>query len=148
MSGVIATSAQRPLPTPFEWDQGFWDAAAEHRLVVQSCAKCNQVRNFPRLMCPHCRSMEFDWLPASGKGSIFSWSTLYKPFHPAFADLPITIAIVELADFPQVHLVAVLRLEADTTEADLRIGMPVEVVFDDVAPGVAVPQFRLAPRAQ
>ncbi len=142
MSEVITTSAHRPVPTPFEWDQGFWDAAAQHQLVVQCCAQCKKVRNFPRLMCPHCRSMDFGWLQASGKGRVYSWSTLYKSFHPAFVDLPITIAIVELEDFPQVHLVGVLRMEDGMTEADLCIDMPLEVVFDDVAPGIAIAQFR------
>jgi len=143
MTGVIAGNAARPLPTPFEWDRGFWEAARQHQLVVQYCTACKSVRSFPRLMCPACRSLEFDWLKASGNGRLYSWSTLYKSFHPGFVDLPRTIAIVELEDFPQVHLVSGLQLEQGMTESDLRTGQPVEVFFTDASESISLPEFRL-----
>lgn len=144
MSGVITGSAARPLPTPFEWDEGFWSAAQQHRLVVQACSKCNAVRSFPRVMCPVCRCMESHWIDASGKAKLYSWSTLFRSFHPAFTRLPITVAVVELDDFPQVHLVTTLLQEEGKSEADLRIGLPVQVTFTEAAEGFILPQFRLA----
>jgi uncharacterized OB-fold protein len=94
-------------------------------------------------MCPNCYSLDFGWLNVSGKGSIYSWSTLYRPFHPAFASLPRTTVIVELEDFPEAHLVSELRMHEGMTEADLRIGLPVEVVFVDANDEIALPEFRL-----
>jgi uncharacterized OB-fold protein len=52
--------------------------------------------------------------------------------------VPYVVAIVELED-------AAVRLFSNVVGIDpeeVRIGMPVEVVWDDVAPGVAVPRFR------
>ncbi|WP_109793446.1 Zn-ribbon domain-containing OB-fold protein [Minwuia thermotolerans] len=131
-----------PLPTPFEWDQGFWDAAKAHKLVVQRCSDCKKVRHFPRLMCPDCRSMEFEWVETIGRGRIYAWSTLYKAFHPGFTDLPMTVLIVALDDYPQVHLVGRLMNE-NVTEADLAVDKPVEVVFNDVTQEITLPEFRL-----
>lgn len=131
-----------PLPTPFDWDRGFWEAAHEHRLVVQRCGDCKLVRNFPRIMCPSCRSLSFEWIEASGRGTIYSWSTLHKAFHPAFTDLPITILIVELDDHPQVHLVG--QLVGDVPETGPQIGQPVTVVYRDITDEITLPGFRLA----
>lgn len=131
-----------PLPTPFDWDRGFWEAAKEHRLVVQRCGSCKEVRNFPRLMCPVCRSMEIEWVASRGRGRIYSWSTLYKPFHPAFTDLPMTIVVIELEDYPKVHLVGRL-VSGDGSEPDLAIDQSVEVIFNDVTDDISLPAFRL-----
>ena len=131
-----------PLPTPFDWDAGYWRAASDGRLVVQCCASCRVVRNFPCLMCPHCGALEAEWLPASGRGRIYSWSTLHKAFHRAFSELPLTIAIVELDDFPAVHLVTHIDMDG-RSEEDLAIDLPVAVYFSRAANDVALPCFRV-----
>jgi uncharacterized OB-fold protein len=142
MSGVIAGAAERPLPVPNEWDRGFWDAAKKQELVVQCCGRCKKVRSFPRLMCPSCRSLEFEWLRASGKGRLYSWNTLYQSFHPAFVEFPLTVGIIELEDYPDVHLVGGLQMDG-LTEDDLHIDQPVEVVFHKISKDVMLPEFRV-----
>lgn len=136
----------RPLPVPNEWDRGYWDAAREGRLVVQYCAKCDKVHGLPRLMCPTCRGMDMGWRNASGKGKIHSWSTLYRAFHPAFADLPRTVAVIELDDYPQVHLTTTLHLPDGMQESDLAIGQAVEVTFTPASAEITLPEFRLTGR--
>lgn len=143
MTEKNAASVERLLPTPSEWDIGFWEAARQHRLVVQYCTNCKTVRSLPRLMCPVCRSFSFDWLQASGKGRLYSWSTLYRAFHPAYADIPRTIAIVELEDHPCAHLVSTLHMPEGVTEEQLRIGQAVEVFFTDLTDEISLPEFRL-----
>jgi uncharacterized OB-fold protein len=146
----VSTNLARPLPTPTEWDRGYWDAARENRLVVQVCADCNEVRSFPRLGCPSCGSLDFSWLPAAGTGTLFSWSVLRRCFHPGFTELPLIVAIVELDDFPDVHLVANLRGVPDEVLEDpaacieaLPLGARVSVEFESLGE-VTLPQFRLA----
>ena len=139
----------RPLPTPTEWDQGYWDAARRGELVVQSCAECGVVRSFPRLLCPDCGSFEFVWLRTQGTGTLYSWSILRRSFHPGFTDLPLIVAIVELDDHPGVHLVTNLLDvppevldDAAACEQFIEIGAPVEVTFERFET-ITLPQFRL-----
>lgn len=136
----------RPLPVPTEWDCGFWEAARDRRLVVQYCPQCERVHGLPQLMCPGCHGFDLQWRAASGKGTLYSWSTLYRAFHPAFADLPRTVAVVELDDYPQVHMVSTLHLPEGMTEHDLAIGQAVEVTFTPASADITLPEFRLAGR--
>lgn len=142
----------RPLPTPADLDRGYWEAAKRESLVVQACAACGLVRNFPRLLCPECASFDFEWVPAKGAGTLYSWSALRRSFHPGFVDLPLIIAIIELDDHPTVHLVTNLVDlpdgvvdDPDECERVLELGSPVEVTFERLAT-VTLPQFRLAKR--
>ena len=147
--GAASTNPLRPLPTPADWDRGYWEAAARGSLVVQTCAGCGLVRNFPRLLCPDCASFDFEWVPAKGTGTLYSWSVLRRSFHPGFVDLPLIIAIVELDDHPTVHLVTNLVDLADGVLDDpeecqrvLELDAPVEVTFERLAT-ITLPQFRL-----
>jgi uncharacterized OB-fold protein len=63
-------------------------------------------------------------------------------FLPGFqGDVPYVVADVELDEQPGLRMVARL---VDGPAARLVLGAPVEVAFDDVADGVAIPCFRLA----
>lgn len=140
MSSVVANPG-RPLPVPQDWDRGYWEAAAQHRLVVQRCASCARVRSFPRLGCPDCGSLDFGWQEVSGEGTIYSWTRLRRMFHPDFAELPLVTCVVELIDEPAVHLVANL-VDVDH-DSDPVIGAAVSVMFEAFGDAV-LPQFRLA----
>ena len=48
----------------------FWQAAAEHRLVVQRCTGCGHTRLPPAPVCPECRSAGSDWKQLSGGGVV------------------------------------------------------------------------------
>jgi uncharacterized OB-fold protein len=61
--------------------------------------------------------------------------------HPGFApDIPYATVIIELAE--GVRLVSHVL---DVDPEQLRVGLPVEVVFDDVTPEVTLPKFRPLP---
>lgn len=150
--GPQTTNPLRPVPTPTDWDRGYWEAAAQESLVVQSCTACGLVRSFPRLLCPDCASFDFEWIAAKGTGTLYSWSVLRRSFHPGFVDLPLIVAIVELDDHPTVHLVTNLvdvpaKVIEDIAECErfLPLGAAVEVTFERLA-DVTLPQFRLAAR--
>ena len=46
----------------------WWEAAAEHRLVVQRCTSCTTTRHPPAPICPECRSEGSDWSEIGGRG--------------------------------------------------------------------------------
>ena len=90
-------------------------------------------------MCPHCHATEQEWVPASGRGVVHSFSLLHHPQHPAFA-YPVIAALVDLDE--GVRLVSNL---VEVEPAAVAIGMPVSVTFLPTAGDRAVPVFRPRP---
>ena len=91
------TAPDKPQPQMSELSRPYWEAAAEGRLVLQSCAACGKVRHYPRLLCDRCYSDAVDWKDASGRGTVHSWTVAHHAFHPAFAaELPYTLVTVDL----------------------------------------------------
>jgi uncharacterized OB-fold protein len=140
MSNVeAADSSDRPhRPPPIVTDDSavFWQAAAQHRLVAQRCSECGRLRHPPRPMCPQCRSLSIEVVELSGRGSLYSYSVLHHPQHPAF-EYPVLAALVDLEE--GVRLVSNLT---GVEPGDIRIGMPLEVDFEAREGGTAVPVFR------
>jgi len=132
------TDYAKPLPEITVAMRPFWDAARRHELVVQRCAGCGTHRFPARDICSRCLSREAAWTPVSGRGTVFSWAIMHQVYHPGFAaDVPYAVVVIELEE--SARLVSNL---VDCPPADIRAGMPVEVVFDDVAPDVTLPKFR------
>jgi uncharacterized OB-fold protein len=130
---VIATDA---------WTRPFWDAAAEHRLVVQRCTDCQRLRMPPTPFCPACRSQACEWPELSGRGVIYSFTIVATAVTPRHADhVPYVPALIEPLDAPGVRLVSNV---VDAPLAAIRIGAEVEVVWQDGPAGLSVPRFRLA----
>lgn len=131
----------RPVPVPDESSQAFWDATAAHTLVLARCARCSGFSHPPDVVCPHCGSPEpaFEFVPVDGSGSIRSWTVMRQSFLPGF-ELPFVLVDVELSAQPDVRLIGRL---VDGPDVPLRLGAPVRLVFEDLAPDVAVPAFAL-----
>jgi uncharacterized protein len=128
----------KPLPQVTPEMKPFWDAARRHELVLQRCTGCGTHRFPARDICSRCLSRDAAWTPVSGRGSVFSWAIMHQVYHPGFAaEVPYAVVVIELDE--GARLVSNL---VDCAPADIRAGMPVEVVFDDVAPDVSLPKFR------
>ena len=41
--------------------KGYFEAAAEHRLVVKKCLDCGLLRGEPGPGCPWCTSLHWEW---------------------------------------------------------------------------------------
>ena len=133
-------SARRPQPLPSRDSLPFWEGAERGELLGQRCVECKRFRHPPRPMCPACRSMESGWVRMSGRGTIYSFVVVHPPVMPAFQDqLPMPVVLVELEENPELRLVGNVR---ECAREQIRIGMPVEVVFEKVAEDVALPLWR------
>ena len=119
----------------------WWQAVAEHRLVVQRCADCLHLRLPPAPICPRCRSFAADWQELSGRGELYTYTIVHRPV-AADQELPFVIAVIELEGGGGVRLISNL---VDANPEELRIGMPVELVWEDMGPDLAMPRFRAAP---
>lgn len=133
---------QRPRPA-LNLDNQFWfEAAQEHRLVVQRCTACATLRHPPGPECPYCQSFEWDTVESSGRGTLYSWVVAHHPRHPAF-DYPLLVAVVELEE--GTRLISNLTgVSAD----DLEIGMELVVDWLDADADLSLPLFTPATRVQ
>lgn len=130
----------RPLPEFDDVSTPFWEAAARHELVLQTCGSCGAVRHPPRPVCPTCLSWEHTWKPASGRGRVWSWVIAHPPVLPAFADkAPYNVVVVELDE--GVRMVGNLL---EVANEEIHEGMTVEVAWEDVEDDVTLPQWRPA----
>ena len=139
--GSATREYAKPLPTPSSVSQPFWDAAREHRLLFQRCRLCGTSVFYPRDTCPGpgCFGVgTLEWVESSGKGRVYSYTILHQPAHPAFAaDVPYVLAIIEMDE--------AWRMDSNVINIDpdaVRVGMPVEVVWEDVTPEFSLPKFQ------
>jgi hypothetical protein len=132
----------RPVPVPDETSEGFWAASAAHVLALARCSRCGELNHPPDSVCFHCGSTdpEFAFSPVDGTGKICSWTVMRQSFLPGF-DVPFVLVDVALLAEEELRLIGRLM---DGPETPLRIGAPVRMVFEDIAPGIAVPAFELA----
>lgn len=133
----------RPVPVPDELSAPYWEAAARHVLVLAKCARCGSFAIPPGQSCPACGAADPDyaWTEVSGTGTVRSWTIIRQSFLPGFDDdLPYLLVDVELAEQPELRMIGRLL---DGPDAALRTGARVTVAFEDIAPDVSVPAFRL-----
>ena len=137
---MAETTYKRPLPRRRGMAGEFYEYCKKHELRFQRCTGCGTWRHVPRDMCAKCGSFNWEWAQSSGKGTLFSWTTVMQPMLPQFADrVPYSPVVIEMDEG-----VRILSELVDVPNEELRLGLPVEVVFDDVTPEVTLPKFRKA----
>jgi uncharacterized OB-fold protein len=116
----------KPQPEVTNLNRPYWEAAAQHRLLIQRCTGCGRKTQVATALCPECGG-DLEWIEASGRGTLYTFTVFRQPYHPAFVDdVPYNVAIVELEEGP-LMLTSVEGCECDA----LAIGMPLTVTFDD-----------------
>lgn len=128
----------RPLPRIEPFTRPFWEATKRHELVIQKCADCNDYRFAPKEVCPKCASMDYEWSKVSGEGTVYSYTVMERAPNAAWqAEAPYVIALVDLKEGARVmsHVVG-------CKPGDVKIGMPVRVVFEDVTSDISLYKFQ------
>ena len=129
----------KPLPDVNKFKE-FWEGCKQHKLMVQRCKSCGTYQWYPRLMCGNCGSFDVEWSELKGQGKVYSYVIVHRPPMAAFKDdVPYTNVIVEMDDVPYIRMQARL---IDCPPEEVKIGMPVESVFEDVTEEVTLPRFR------
>ena len=130
----------RPLPTINRDSDPYWASARRHALELQRCKRCEQLRFYPSLSCTFCGSLEFDWVRISGKGEVYTYSTVHRGPGSPFADLlPLVVAVVTLEEGP-----SMMTNIIDCPIEDVKIGMRVDIAYEDLTDQIALPVFRPA----
>jgi uncharacterized OB-fold protein len=128
----------KPLPELEGLHGEFFDFCKQGELRFQRCDDCSSWRHVPREICPECGSWNWQWQVSSGRGKIFTWTTMARPLHPAFKDAcPLAAVVVELDEG-----VRLLSHVVNCPPDELAIDMPVHVIFDAVTPEVTLPKFQ------
>ncbi len=130
----------KPLPAYDNVNRRYWDAAKGHEFVLQKCAECGNVQFPPAGVCSKCLSDNLEWVRASGKGRVWSFNVFHQVYWESFrSEVPYNVAWIELQEGPMIisNLVGIKN-------EDIRVDMPVEVVFEDITEDWTLPKFRPA----
>ncbi len=131
-----------PTPAASRETLGWWQAAAEHQLLVQRCADCGHTQLPPGPICVSCRSFKRTWHEVSGRGTVYTYTVVHRAYMPSLAEkVPYVVIVVDLEGSGDARLASNL---VDADPATVRVGMAVEVVWEDMGPGLALPRFRTA----
>lgn len=128
-----------PIPKPMmsEDTKEFWSILLKKKeLHIQRCKRCQIFMHPPRPICYNCQKFDMEWVPSSGKGTIYSYVVYHRPVHPGF-EVPYDCILVELDEG-----VRIVSNMVDCEPDEIYIGMPVEVVVEQVYDDVVLPKFK------
>lgn len=128
-------SRTEPVAAPVE--QPFIDGCHQGILRLQRCTRCRRHQFYPRLVCSHCWARELEWVDASGRGRIATFTVVRLPVSSAH-EAPYVVALVDLEEGP--------RMMSKITGCDpeaVRIGKAVKVAFIEVSDEPPLPVFEL-----
>jgi uncharacterized OB-fold protein len=114
----------------------FWEGVQVRELRIQKCGGCGVLRHPPAPLCARCGSTDQGYVIASGRGTVYSHVTHHYP-PLAGVEMPHTALLVELEE--GVRIISELASDADADA--VRIGLPVELVFQKVPGGQVLPAF-------
>lgn len=130
----------RPLPQPTDVTKPYWEAAKEGKLVIQKCTDCGEHQFYPRPYCMSCGSQQIEWVAASGKGTIYTFTINHRPANEYMKDkTPYVVAAIDLDEG-----VRMLANILDCEPKQVKIGQRVKVTFEKASDDITLPQFKLA----
>lgn len=119
------------------YDAPMWESIQAGCMKLQRCHESGVFRYPPGPMCPVSMSMNYEWVPISGRATIISWTVFHRQYLPAW---------------PAPHLVVVVRLEEgpmmvsfmDHAELGrIQLDAPVRLVYAEHPDGYRLPKFTL-----
>jgi uncharacterized OB-fold protein len=124
---------ERPIPAPElnPGDEPYFEAASTGKLLIKQCTACAKVFFYPRPLCPFCLSDRTEWVEASGRGTVYTFSVTRRA-----GPIPYAIAFVTLEEG-----VTMMTNIVDCDLDEIRIGQPVKVVFKQTEGEWKVPCF-------
>lgn len=137
----MTTDYPNPLPVPTPDTQPYWDGLKNNQINLPQCQDCNKFHHFPRAICPYCGSTNLAWETVTGAATLYSFSINHRPPRGWTSDEPPVIAIVELSEGVKLHT-RMTNPPDDPTS--IKIGVPVEPVFDAVTADVTLLHYKFA----
>jgi uncharacterized OB-fold protein len=131
---------QKLVPQPNELTRPYWEAATRGELAIQRCSDCRHWIHFPEQRCPACGSAKLGYERVSGRGTVETFTVVYRSFAPGFeADGPYVVAWIALPEQPGLRT---LGNVSGCAPEEVSIGLPVEVFFEPRGE-LKLPNFRV-----
>ena len=115
-----------------------------YALVGEMCPTCQEKIFPPRDICPKCAGDAKEPFAFSGKGEVYSHTTVHEAPAGYEKYAPYTLALIKLAEGPMVT-----AQMTDVDNSDVKIGMPVEMVTrklrEDGEKGILVYGYKFRP---
>ncbi len=134
----------------------YFQHCSAHDFRLQACTACGLLRYPPTTACPWCANPDSRWVPVEGRGSVHSYTEVHHAIQPAFRHhLPYLVLLVDLdTQKGKPTEDEALRVVGNLATADgilappemvrrVGIGTRVRMVFTDIAPGLALPQWTI-----
>ncbi len=116
----------------------YFAAAAEGRLSLQQCSHCEAIQFPPRHHCAECWEAELNWVDATGKGKVETFTIVRRAPLPQYREkVPYAVVSVILEEGPRM----IATLVGDDA-LDVKIGDEVKAVFQQVKDGETLPEFQ------
>lgn len=132
--GDFPVAAMVPPPAGVlfaEW----WAGTERRQLLVQRCRSCGAAQHYPRALCVTCGSGDVGFEAASGRATLYSYTTVWRAPHPELK-VPYVVALVRLAEGP----LLLTRVEG-AGEASLACDDALRLDWAPLADGRALPVF-------
>lgn len=135
-----AAGSTRPVPVVSDYARPYWEGAAEGVLRLQRCEECQAHQYPPRAVCRGCWSDSLVWDEVTGRGTIYSFTTVHRPPSSDFSHfVPYVVGLIDLSEGPRL-----MSNIVDSHADKIVIGAPVEVLFEPLSAEMALPMFRIA----
>lgn len=108
----------------------FMDRLEQGKISGTKCKSCGKVYFPPRADCYNCLGKDMEWFDVTGTGKLLTYSKLeYAPV--GFEnDLPYSIALLDFGEYKIFG-----RLASDITDDEIKVGMEMKVVPNELPSG-------------
>ena len=128
----------KPLPEPTPLAQPFWDALKQGEMRLQCCDGCGHFNHPPLIACPRCHGRGLTWKKVAQTGTLYSYTIVHRPPMAAFkGDVPYAVGLIDIDD-TDARLLSTVLAPLD----QLRIGMRLQLVFEEASPAITLFKFK------
>ncbi len=133
------TKYEKPLPEFRPETKPYWEASKRHEFILPKSKTTGEFFFYPRALSPgDDMTHDIEWVKASGKAKVWTFAIHHMGPTPAYKNEPAyVVALVETAEGTKMMTNIV-----GCDPKEVKIGMDVEVVFDDVTPEVTLVKFK------
>ena len=132
--------SEKPVPEISEAARPYWEAAQREELYLQRNKNTGKYFFYARPWAVDDYSTDLEWVPASGKGTVATFTIACFPLFESYtADLPYVVAVIKLEEGP-----TMMTNIVNCRPEEVRVGMPVKVTFEERKDGFKIPQFEPA----
>lgn len=127
------------IPKPTLLTKPFWDAAKQKKLLIQYDPDSRSYQWWPRALSVKTGKMNLEWREVSGNGTLYSYTVTHVPATGFEDRVPYLVGLVELDEG-----VRIISNLTGVTEANVRIGMPLRVTWEQLTEDINL--FSFEPR--